>query len=56
METDLTAEIEIASIKCKLKLAAIYNRVKFPSVKGLLAAIDVGSTATPKKPKRRKTN
>jgi Uma2 family endonuclease len=56
METDLTAEIEIISIKCKLKLAAIYNRVKFPSAKGLLAAIDVDSTATPKKPKRRKSN
>jgi Uma2 family endonuclease len=56
METDLTAEIEIASVKCKLKLADIYNRVKFPSAKGLLAAIGTDSTGTPKKPKRRKTS
>ncbi|MBS1788188.1 MAG: Uma2 family endonuclease [Acidobacteria bacterium] len=40
IETDLSAEIEIASIKCKLKLADIYNRVKFPPAKGLLTAVE----------------
>jgi Uma2 family endonuclease len=40
IETDLNAEIEIASIKYKLKLRDIYNRVQFPSAKSLLAAIE----------------
>lgn len=40
IETDLSAEIEIASIKCKLKLGDIYNRVKFPSAKSLLTGVE----------------
>ncbi len=47
IETDLNAEIEIASIKCKLKLRDIYNRVQFSSAKGLLAAVE-GSKPTKK--------
>jgi len=54
IETDPAAEIEIASIKCKLKLADIYNRVKFPSAKGLLAAVENIPKPTRKKPARKK--
>ena len=53
IETDPAAEIDIASIKCKLKLAAVYNRVKFPSATSLLAAIEEPNPA-PKKSSRRK--
>lgn len=53
IETDLAAEIEIASIKCKLKLSDIYNRVKFLSAKGLLAAVE-SSQPAPKKSRRSK--
>ena len=54
IETDPAAEIEITSIKCKLKLADIYDRVKFPSAKGLLAAVESLPKLAPKKPKRSK--
>ncbi|MEP7343035.1 MAG: Uma2 family endonuclease [Acidobacteriota bacterium] len=54
IETDPAAEIEIASIKCKLKLADVYNRVKFPSAKGLLAAVESIPKPAAKKPGRRK--
>ncbi|HMV83981.1 MAG TPA: Uma2 family endonuclease [Blastocatellia bacterium] len=53
METDLSAEIEIASIKAGLKLADIYERVMFPSTKELFATIVPNVIVTPKKPKRR---
>ncbi len=55
METDLSAEIEIASINARLKLADVYERVKFPSAKSLLAAVGMDSISTPKKSKPRKT-
>ncbi len=55
IETDLTAEIEISSIKCKLKLADIYNRVKFPSPKSLLAAVESMPRPAKKKAKRSKS-
>ena len=32
IETKLTASIVIASIKCKLKLANVYDRIEFPSL------------------------
>jgi len=51
METDLAAEIEINSIKCKLKLADIYNRVKFPPAKSLLATVE----RLPKPAKKKKS-
>ena len=54
IETDPAAEIEIASIKCKLKLADVYNRVKFPSAKGLLAPVESIPKPAAKKPGRRK--
>lgn len=56
LETNLAAEILIDSIKGKLKLADIYNRVKFPSAKALLAAVDAESKPAPKKSRRRKTS
>ncbi|MBL8188037.1 MAG: Uma2 family endonuclease [Acidobacteria bacterium] len=52
IETDLNATIEITSIKCKLKLSDIYNRVQFPSAKGLLAKVE--SSQSPKKSGRSK--
>lgn len=55
LETDPAAEIEITSIKCKLKLADIYNRVKFPSAKGLLAAVEGPPKTAAKKAGRKKT-
>lgn len=55
IETDLTAEIEISSIKCKLKLADIYNRVKFPSPKSLLATVENLPRPAKKKAKRSKS-
>ncbi len=54
IETDPVAEIEIASIKCKLKLADVYNRVKFPSARGLLAAVERTPRPAKKKPARKK--
>ena len=54
IETDLTAEIEISSIKCKLKLADIYNRVKFAPSKGLLAAVERPPKSSRKNAKRSK--
>lgn len=54
IETDPAAEIVIASIKCKLKLAAVYNRVKFPSATGLLAALEGEPKPAPKKSSRSK--
>lgn len=55
IETELSAEIEIASIKCKLKLADIYNRVKFPAAKGLLTAVEPLPKPAKKKARRGKT-
>lgn len=55
IETAPDAEIEIASIKCKLKLADIYNRVKFPSAKGSLAAVESLPKPTAKKTRRSKS-
>ena len=54
IETDLAAEIEISSIKCKLKLADIYNRVKFAPSKGLLAAVERPPKSSRKNAKRSK--
>lgn len=53
IETSLEAEIKITSIKCKLKLADIYNRVKFPSTKDLLAAVESIQKPAKKKPGRK---
>ena len=47
--------IEITSIKCKLKLSDIYNRVKFPSAKGLLSAVESLPKPATKKAKRSKS-
>jgi len=55
IETSLEAEIKITSIKCKLKLADIYNRVKFPSAKGLLTSVEDSSKPTRKRPKSKKS-
>lgn len=55
METNLSAEIEIDSIKTKLKLSDIYERVNFPSTKELFATIGANVIAAPKASKRRKT-
>lgn len=54
IETNPAAEIKIASIKCNLKLADIYDRVKFPSATGLLAAIEGEPKPAPKKSSRGK--
>jgi Uma2 family endonuclease len=56
IETSPEAEIVIASIKCKLKLADIYNRVKFPSTKDLLAAVESKPKPAKKKPARKKAS
>jgi Uma2 family endonuclease len=50
METD--AEIVIASIKCRLKVADIYNRVVFPTCKSRL--IEITERQMVMRPKRRK--
>ena len=55
IETDPAAEIEIASIKCKLKLADVYNRVKSPSAKALHTAVESIPKPATKKPKRSKS-
>jgi Uma2 family endonuclease len=47
METELPAEIVIASINCRLKLADIYDRVVFPFLPAPLALV-------PKKPAKRR--
>lgn len=52
IETDPAAEIEITSIKCKLKLDDIYDRVKFPSAKSLLASVESLPKSVAKKARR----
>jgi Uma2 family endonuclease len=54
IETDPAAEIEIASVKCKLKLADIYERVKFSLTKGSLEAVDRIPKSAAKKSGRKK--
>lgn len=49
LETEMEAVIQIASIKCTLKLADIYDRVKFPPLKPPLAAIENEQSAPTKK-------
>lgn len=40
LESDLQAEIEIASVGCKLRLAGIYDRVVFPAVQPPYALVE----------------
>ncbi|MGH9834175.1 MAG: Uma2 family endonuclease, partial [Blastocatellia bacterium] len=54
IETEMKAEIFISSINCKLKLADIYDRVKFPLLKPSLVTLKKDAVATGKKQKRRK--
>ncbi len=54
LETDLESEIYIASIKCTLKLADIYDRVKFPPPKPPFAVIE-NEQAQPTKKKAKKS-
>lgn len=53
LETEMEAEIQIASIKCTLKLADIYDRVKFPPIKTPLAPIENEIAPAPKKKSKR---
>ena len=55
IETDLEAEIEIASLHATLTLAEVYHRVTFPAAKAALIAVDTQPPATSRKPRRRKT-
>ncbi len=54
IETEMKAEIFIASINCKLKLADIYERVNFPPLKPSLVAINKKAGAKGRKQKRGK--
>ncbi|MDQ3011024.1 MAG: Uma2 family endonuclease [Acidobacteriota bacterium] len=54
IETSLEAEIVIASIKCKLKLTDIYNRVKLHSAKRLLTPVDDSPKPAKRKLKSKK--
>lgn len=51
-ETDLEAEIEIESIKCRLKLAEIYERIVFPGKTSSISLVE--KTAAKKSRKSRK--
>jgi Uma2 family endonuclease len=59
LETGLATELQIASLKCKLKLADIYNRLQFPSPKPALVPVSDAvvkeqlATAKPKGRKKR---
>lgn len=55
IETELAAEIVIASINCKLKLADIYDRVNFPPAKPPLAIVKKEEVFSAKKQRRKKT-
>ncbi len=55
IETEMTAEILIASISCKLKLADIYDRVSFPPPKPPLVAVETQAPVSGKKRGRGKT-
>lgn len=55
IETEMKAEIFIASINCRLKLADIYDRVVFPPSKPPLVAVEKEAVIPGKKPKRGKT-
>jgi len=57
LETGLAAGVNIASLKCKLKLADIYNRIQFPPRKPALVPVPdevVKEQLTTTKLKRRK--
>ncbi|MGE0129580.1 MAG: Uma2 family endonuclease [Blastocatellales bacterium] len=54
IETEMKAEIFIASINCRLKLADIYDRVVFPPVKPPFAVVEKITGASSKKPRRKK--
>jgi len=54
IETEMTAEILIASINCKLKLADIYDRVVFPPAKPPFAVVEKVTGASGKKQRRKK--
>ena len=54
IETEMAAEIFIASINCKLKLADIYDRVVFPPPKPPLALVGKEAVVLGKKQRRRK--
>lgn len=54
IETEMEAEIFIASINCKLKLADIYDRVTFPPSKPPLAMVEKEAVLQSKKPRRKK--
>jgi Uma2 family endonuclease len=53
IETEMSAEIVIASINSKLKLAAVYDRVTFPPKRAALYAVHPQPDPSPQ-PKRRK--
>ncbi len=55
IETEMAAEIVIASINCKLKLADIYDRVVFPYSKPPLVVVRKEPVLAGKKQNRRKT-
>jgi Uma2 family endonuclease len=55
IETEMSAEIVIASINCRLKLADIYDRVAFPPSKPPLTAIEKEAFVTRKKQKPKKS-
>lgn len=55
IETELSAEIEIASINCRLRLADIYDRIVFPPPKmTALTTLPEASKPTPPKSKRKR--
>ena len=54
IETEMKAEIFIASINCKLKLADIYDRVVFPPIKPPFAVVEKIAGASGRKQRRKK--
>lgn len=57
LETGLAAEVQIASLKCQLKLADIYRRIQFPPPKPALVPVpdqEVKEQLTTPKPIRKK--
>lgn len=55
IEIEMKAEIFIASINCRLKLADIYDRVTFPPSKSPLAVVGKEAIIPGKKQRRRKS-
>lgn len=55
METDLKAEVFIASLNSRLKLADIYDRLTFPPPKPVFTLVEKKTTSQGKKPGSRKS-